>query len=63
MDDLSMLIAVLECIEDWYMRSLIDEDVNHKDITHLWLTTICVWLLECLSMYVNYHFHQWLMTV
>ena len=48
-----MLLAILECIGDWHMRTLIDEVINHKDITQSWLTIVCVWLLECLSMYVN----------
>ena len=42
-----MLKAILECIGDWYMQTLIDEVVNLKDITHLWLMVVCVWLLEC----------------
>ena len=39
----------------WYMRTLIDEVVNSKDITHLWLMVMYVWLWECLTMYVNNH--------
>ena len=38
-----MLIIVLEYFGDWCMRTLIDEAVNLKDITHLWLMVVCVW--------------------
>ena len=44
LDGSSMLIVTLEYIGDWYMRTLIDEDVNFKDITHSWLAVVCVWL-------------------
>ena len=41
-----MLIAALKCVGDWYMRTLIDEVVNLKDVIHLWLMVVCVELLE-----------------
>ena len=37
------------------MRTLIDEVVILKDITHLWLTDVCVWLWEYLSIDVSNH--------
>ena len=54
-DESSLLIIVLECIGDWYIRTIIDEVVNLKDVTHLCLMVVCIWLLECLSMYVSNH--------
>ena len=33
------------------MSTLIVEVVNIKDVTHLLLMVVCVWLLQCLTMY------------
>jgi len=37
------------------MSTSIDEVVNLKDITYLWLTVLGVWILEYLSMHVSNH--------
>jgi len=37
------------------MKTLIDEVIGLKYITHLWLTAVCVWPWQCLGMYINNH--------
>ena len=38
------------------MSTLIVEVVNIKDVTHLLLMVVCVWLLQCLTMYGSNRF-------
>ena len=53
-----MLIVVVECIGEWYVRTSIDKVVNLKDITHFVVNGyLCMaFRMKCLSMYVSNHY-------
>ena len=53
LDELSMLVAVLECILEWYMRASINKAVNLNECYPLVVNACYVWISECLSMYVG----------
>ena len=55
LDGSSVLIAISWIFQHWYMRTLVDKFVNFKDITHLWLMIVWLWLWGCLSMYDSNH--------